>query len=358
MSVNALLLAGGHGERLWPLSQPDSPKQCLPIIGGKSFLRCTFERLDGIVSLDNIYVATGTEIAETVLKEVPEIPDKNFIIEPHPRDTAPCIGLAAVIMAEDDPEAVMIALPCDHIIKDVHLFRACLKRSITAARHGYLVTLGIPPEYPATEYGYLECGEESSDLKQSTGKKFLNIDRFVEKPDLKTARSFFESGRYLWNSGIFIWKARRILDEIAIHSPRLNQGLDLISKAIGNPGYNAVLEQEFSHFTSVSIDQAVMEKAHGIVAVEADFRWRDSGNWDSFATLLATDKDGNAVRGHHISIDTTGCVVWSDKPVATMGVDDLVIVSANNAILICARNRARDIKQLLRQFGETKKKET
>lgn len=350
MMVNVLLMAGGHGERLWPLSQTCSPKQCLPVVQGKSFIRATINRLEGIISPDQIFVATGRETAEPVMKEVPDLPEENIIVEPYPRDTAPCIGLAAAIIEEASPESIMIALPCDHIIQDIPLFQQCIEKAIVAATHGYLVTLGITPQYPATEYGYLECGKESTELKKATGDDYIVVDRFVEKPDRIAAQQFIDSGSFLWNSGMFVWRCERIIEEISVHMPHLKSGLDNIMKAYGTDRYEEILDKEFYQFPRQSIDRGVMEKQHGIIAVKADFSWRDSGNWQSFAELLPKNSSNNCVHGRFTALDTSGCIVWSDKTVAALGVNDLVIVSANDAILVCAKDRAQDIKELLEQL--------
>ena len=347
----AVILAGGTGKRLWPRSRREYPKQLLDIVcEGRTMLQETFARLEPFVAVDKVYVITGDSYVERTKEQLPTIPHSNIIGEPQGRGSAPAIGLAAIYLRRRDPEAVMACLPADHHIIQPEKFSQVLLVAEQVAQQGHLVTLGIKPDYPHTGYGYIQTGERL----MAVGEHVVHrVQRFTEKPDRLTARGFVEGGRHFWNSGMFIWKASVILDEIEEHLPHLHACLGEIEQVLGAEEEREVLERVWSLVESETIDFGVMERAEGVVAIPVDMGWSDVGSWASLIELLPCDGERNVVVGRHAGLDTKGSLIYSPhRLVTTVGVENLIVVDTEDAILICSVDRAQEVKALVERLDE------
>lgn len=351
----AVVMAGGRGERLWPLSRSYRPKQFVSW-KGNSFFRATVDRITPVVGAENTYVVTQKKYKELALKQAPFIPPSNVIIEPQGKNTAPCIGLAAVIIsALKSPEEIMILLPADHFIGDERTFQKLIRFACRLASDDFLVTLGITPLYPNTGYGYIHYGESHQKEGEMEAFKVLN---FTEKPDLETARKYLKEGTYLWNSGIFVWKAKVILEEIEKYMPDLYRGLMKIKEKIGTPQEKEVASKVFKNLESTSIDYGVMEKTDRALVIPADMKWSDVGSWVALEEILEKDEQGNVVLNKHLGIDTQNCIIWTRKPVVTLGVKNLVVVEADDVIFLMPKShnqRVRSVIEALKRQEEFKK---
>ncbi|MBC7225493.1 MAG: mannose-1-phosphate guanyltransferase, partial [Anaerolineae bacterium] len=322
------------------------PKQMLDLVTERTMLQETVHRVTPIIPPENIYVVTGRAYADIVRQQLPELPGDNIIVEPSGRSTAPCVGLAALHILRRDPDAVMASLHADHVIRDAEGFRQALLAAANVAEDGVLVTLGIQPTYPATGFGYIHRGEQ---VATSNGLPVFRVRRFVEKPPLPKAREYLESGEYYWNSGIFIWKAATILDEMRVHLPELHAQLMRIGQALDDARAPQVLEEVWEQVRPVSIDVGVMERAGRVLVLPLDVGWSDVGDWAALAALFPQDEDGNVVvRAEHVGVDTTGCLVYgSGRLVATLGLKDLVIVDTGDVVLVCPKDRTQDVRLLV-----------
>ncbi|MFQ5769066.1 MAG: mannose-1-phosphate guanylyltransferase [bacterium] len=341
-----VIMAGGVGTRFWPKSREKHPKQLLKILGDKTMIQNTVERLTPLISNDKLFIVSTEGQREEIKKQLPYLPPENLIIEPKGKNTAPCIGLAALFVERIDPEGVMVVVPADHLISDNKLFINTLKvgGKIAAAKE-YLVTLGIKPSYPATGYGYIQYNEKLEVIDDIT---LLKVKTFAEKPNFDTAQRFLDSGDFLWNSGIFIWKVKTILKEIEEHLPHLYDGLLEIKKALGTTKQHEIIKRVYCQIKSISIDYGVMEHAQDVLVLKGEFGWNDLGSWDEVYNLLNKDKNKNILVGQHIIKDSRGCYVDApNKCVAVMGLNNLIVVDTGDAILICPRERAQDVKDLV-----------
>lgn len=344
MKKTALIMAGGKGERFWPQSRADMPKQFLSLTGdGKTMIQLTVERIRPLVALEDIYIATNESYRKLVMAQLPGLPEENILCEPIGRNTAPCIGLGAEHISRKYGDALMLVLPSDHLIKYTSIFCQTLEDACVVAEQGEnLVTLGITPNSPDTGYGYIKFDPEV------TLERAYAVERFVEKPDLETAKGYLASHEYLWNSGMFIWKTSTILANIRKYLPEMYAGLERIREAIGTPEQEAVLEQEFRAFKSVSIDYGVMEKAKALYCLAGNFGWDDVGSWLAVGRIRKTNEFGNVVNGNVVTIDTKRSIIQGgDKLIAAVGLRDIIIVDTDDAILICDKDSAGDIKKVL-----------
>ncbi|MDZ7379935.1 MAG: mannose-1-phosphate guanylyltransferase [candidate division KSB1 bacterium] len=343
----ALIMAGGVGTRFWPRSRMSRPKQVLNIVGSRSMIQDTVGRLAGLVPCERTFVICLEHQRELIAQQLPELSPEHIIGEPRGKDTAPCIGLGALYIRRIDPEAVMVAMPADHVVARERAFRKVLKTAeIIARTHDCLVTIGIQPTYPATGYGYIQ--HEPKELERLAGVSCYSVKTFAEKPSLEYAQQFIASGDFLWNSGIFVWKVSRILKEIEDKLPELYEGLCEIERHIGKKNERAVIERVYRQTRSISIDYGVMEKSDNIVVLKGDFGWSDVGSWEEVYKLGKRDKQENVSEGPLFAHDASGCYVWSPhKLVALLGVHDLVVVDSEEALLICPRQRSQEVKQLV-----------
>jgi mannose-1-phosphate guanylyltransferase len=346
--VYALVLAGGSGTRLWPHSRSQRPKQFLSLNGGHTMLQETVARTASLIPPERVYVATNAAYVPLVAEQLPDVPADQILAEPSGRGTAPCIGLAALHLLRRDPEAVMVILSADHRI--LHADRLCqaLEAAAEVAAAGKLVTLGIMPTAPATGYGYIQRGES---ITTSGVQSVYTVQSFAEKPDLDRARSYLASGEYYWNAGMFVWRADTILNELATYRPLLSHGLKLIGDSINSDTYDATLATTWGELENVAIDVAVMERTTQATVIPVDLGWSDVGDWAALADVLPTDSKGNVVVGTHVSVDTHNTLIFGNgRVVATIGLDDLLIIDTEDALLICPRDRAQDVKHIVNQI--------
>jgi mannose-1-phosphate guanylyltransferase len=350
--LHAVIMAGGSGTRFWPKSRRDRPKQLLRLVGDATMLEQTVARIMPLVPRERILIVTGADQAAATRATLADLPPGNVIAEPCPRDTAPCVGLAAAFVARRDPTATMIVMPADHVIEPDDAFRATVRAAVALVDDDptVLVTFGIKPSHPETGYGYIERGP----LELRAGIPVHRVFQFREKPDRATAERFLAAGNFDWNSGIFVWRAATILDEIKAHRPALAQGLEPIALALGTADESATLARLFPRLERVPIDKAVMEHAANVLVLEVPYRWSDVGDWRALASLLDRDAAGNAVEGHVIALDTTGSILISDDGglVAALGVHDLVIVHSGKATLVARKDQLDKLKSLVESLGD------
>jgi len=345
----AVIMAGGRGERLWPLSSPEHPKQFLKLGGEQTMLQETAARIRPLISKENIHVVAPKEFTGLTLEQL-DIPPENIIVEPMGRSTAPCIGLAAIMLEAKSPQAVMIVLPADHVIKKTEKFLEILKRAIEVASFGtHLVTLGIVPDHPATGYGYIHRGEFFNAMD---GIEVYRVQDFAEKPDEETAKQFLEKGDYYWNSGMFIWRVDAILAEIGRHMPALYAGLLEIKGHLREPDVDAVIAQVYRDQDPISIDYGVMERSSTVLMIPTDVGWNDVGDWVAFDVLFDKDQDGNVVQAMHVGLDTKNSVIFApnskqNKIIATMGLENIVIVDTSETLLVMDKSKAQEIKKIV-----------
>jgi len=345
--ISVVIMAGGKGERFWPKSRMNMPKQFLSLTDdGKSMIQHTVERLKGLVDIQNMYIVTNEIYKDLVLEHIPDIPKENIIIEPVAKNTAPCIGLAAIHIAKKNPDSKMIILPSDHLIKFNEIFIDTLKIALDVVEKGdNLATIGITPNYPETGYGYINFTKGES-FKDSAN--IYEVLRFVEKPNLEKAKEYLTSGEYLWNSGIFVWKASTILKNFKEYLPEIYEGLQKIGESINTGKYEEVLKKEFPNLPSESIDYGIMEKAKNIYVIPGNFGWDDVGSWLSLERINKTNQDGNVITGNVISIKTKNTIIQgSDKLIATIGLEDIVIVDTDDVTLICHKDNTQEVKEII-----------
>jgi mannose-1-phosphate guanylyltransferase len=346
--LHAVVMAGGSGTRFWPKSRRNRPKQLLRLVGDATMLQQTVARVAPLVPPERVLVITGADQAEAIRGQLPQVPAENVVAEPCPRDTAPCVGLAATIVARKDPDGTMIVMPADHVIQPPEKFQKTVRAAVSVIDEDptAFVTFGIKPTRPETGYGYIERGESLGDRD---GIALHKVAQFREKPDRATAERFLAEGRFAWNSGIFVWRARAILDALAAHRPGLAAAIRRVADAMGTDREADALALEFPRMEKVPIDKAVMEKAPNVRVLEVVYDWSDVGDWRSLAELLPRDQRGNTVQGPAHLVETKGCIVVSDDGglIATLGVEDLVIVQAGGATLVARRDQLDKLKGLV-----------
>ncbi len=345
----AVIMAGGGGTRLWPISRKDRPKQLLPLLGEETLFQSTVARLIDLFPPERILVVTVEGQAGEMKKQVPEIPAENYLIEPAPRGTASVVGLAAMVLCKRDPEAAMAILPSDHFIRNRDLFHYLLGEAFEVAKQNYLVTLGIAPSFPSSAYGYIQQGEA---LNKEFKYPVYQVKRFKEKPDEKTAQGFLRSRDHSWNSGMFIWRADAILAEIEAQMPELHAGLQAISAAWGTPQQDEVLRSIWTDVKVETIDYGVMERAKQVVVLPAGgLGWNDVGSWDTLFDVLFPDMNGNvSMTAQHLALETHNTLVYGnndERLIVTIGMDDTVIVDAGDVLLVCKSDQAQKVRDVV-----------
>ena len=354
MSLHAVIMAGGSGTRFWPASRKKRPKQFLPLARGRLLIQATIDRLTGLCDEDHVWIVTNPTQARALQKLVPGFRKDRIVVEPEARDTAPCVALATATIAATDPAATMIVMPADHVIEPEAEFQRMLRRGAELAASGALVTFGVRPTHPATGYGYVECGER---LDAGEPRAFA-ARRFREKPDRATAEQFLQHGGFLWNSGIFVWTVDSIRRAMHHGHPALGEAADRMLAA-ARDGAAAALKRAFRQSPKTSIDYAVMEKAERVVVVEATVRWDDVGSFPAIAAVGTTDDAGNhallAGGASQLALHSDGNVVYAEgkRTVALFGVKDLVVVAVGDAVLVCPKDRAGDLKELVEHVRAT-----
>ncbi|AFM23976.1 mannose-1-phosphate guanylyltransferase [Desulfomonile tiedjei] len=343
--LHCVIMAGGSGTRFWPESRQTKPKQLLSICGQKSMIRATVDRIAPLVSPQNTMIVAAQVCAEQIRCEIPELTPEKIIEEPLARNTAPCIALAAYKVLKQDPEAVMAVLPADHLIGDEETFRTIIKTACDVAfADDRLITLGVVPNRPETGYGYLKLGAQIQGLK---GVNAFQVQCFVEKPDLSTAEQYLKEGGFLWNSGMFIWKVSTIIDAFREHLPAIAEAMESIFHALNTPGEAEALHNVYPDMQSISIDYGIMEKAPKVLTIPMDVQWNDVGCWSSLHGVWSDDDCGNTVNGSALCVESLKCVVSSPhKLTVLLGVDDLIIVDTPDALLVCRKDKAQDVKKL------------
>ncbi len=343
MKVYAVIMAGGVGARFWPKSREKQPKQLLKIFNEKSLIQNTVSRLEGIVEKENIFIVTNKIQKPGIVEQLPGIPEQNVIEEPFGKNTAACIGLASVLVEKNNEDAITLILPADHMITDNNKFRDTITKAAKfAEKENALVTIGITPDRPETGYGYIQ----TDDLVQDDD--IFNVKTFAEKPTLETAKRFVESGDFLWNSGMFIWKVSVIMEQFNSYMPNLYEGLLKIKSAIGAENFEEVLVHEYRRMKSISIDYGVMEKSQKVCVVKGFFDWNDVGSWEAVYQLSEKDSEKNVGGNDILFQDTTNSYVNTNKKfTALVGVDNLVVIETEDALLICDRNQAQSVKQVV-----------
>jgi mannose-1-phosphate guanylyltransferase len=335
-----IVMAGGSGTRFWPLSTPDRPKQFLPLAGGDDpLLVATVARAARFSARTDVLVVTSERLAEATRRLLPDLPRENVLAEPVGRNTAPCIAWAAARVVREDPDALCAVLAADHFIDDVDAFATTALCALGAAEHGDIVTIGIRPTRPETGYGYVEMGEQIDE-------GVFRAQRFVEKPNKQRAGQFLAAGRFLWNSGMFFFRGRTMLDAIRAHLPALGEVVDRIAQLPAGGDEAAIVRDAYPTLPDVSIDHGVMEKVRDVAVVPASFGWTDVGSYEAAWELAERDAEKNSVPDGAIVIDSTGSYVrtTANKKVALIGVSDLVVIETEDALLIVPRARAQDVK--------------
>jgi len=354
----AVIMAGGGGTRLWPISRTERPKQLLPLIGQETLFQSTVERLENLFPPEHILVVTVEEQAREMLKQAPSIPEGNYIIEPMPRGTASVVGLAAAVLQKRDPQASMAVLPADHFIRNRDLFHYLLNTAFDVAQDDYLVTLGITPSHPSTAYGYIQQGEA---LSGNYKYPAYQVKNFVEKPNDEKAQQLLRSGDHSWNSGMFIWKADTILNEIDRQMPALGDSLKAIASAWGTEKQTDVLKEYWNVLKSETVDYGIMEKARRVAVLPAGgLGWSDVGSWTSLFEVLIPDMDGNIATNNaqHLAHETHNTLVYgggdAERLIVTIGLDDMVIVDTGDVLLICKSDQSQKVRDVVENLKKHK----
>jgi len=353
LPIYAVVMAGGQGTRFWPASRKRRPKQFLRVLGRRTMLQETLLRLRGISAPDRTFIVTAAEHAALARRQAPQVPPRNIVPEPVGRGTAPCIALAAELILAREPDAVMLVLPADHAVADSEGFRRVIRRAVEIATSANepLVTIGIRPTYAETGYGYIETGRKIVSKKPNA----YSARGFHEKPDSATARRYWHSGRFLWNSGIFVWRASVIRREIESHLPRTAAALRTIRRARSRQQMLRAVSRAYRLVDEISIDHGVMEKAKNVDVVAGDFGWNDVGSWAAMSDVWDSDDHRNATRGKVLAIASRRNIALAEnRLVALLGVDDLIVIDTRDALLVCRRERAQDVRRIvteLRRLG-------
>ena len=349
-NIAVVIPAGGGGTRLWPRSRQATPKQFLDIVSERTMLQETTDRVHGLVPPERLYVITNARHADSVRQQLAEVPPQNIVGEPVGRDSAPAIGLmAAILEATQGPDTVMATLPADHVILHPDKFRAILRAAADVASEGYLVTLGIPPTGPDTGFGYIQSGQTLREDTQA-GVPVLAVRQFKEKPQRDVAEGYLRDGGYFWNAGMFIASVRTLRELYKAHLPQMETGFARIVAALDTDEFESILAEVFPTLDKISVDYGIAEKADKVAVIPADIGWNDVGSWQRLAEVLsqAGQEEDNIVIGHHLGVDTHGALIYSpDRLIATIGLDDIIVIDTPDATLICPRSRSEDVKRVV-----------
>lgn len=357
MKRTAVIMAGGAGTRFWPKGRKAFPKQFLSFTeDGKTMIQLTTERLLPMITYENMYIVTNEEYIDLVKKQLPMIPTENILAEPMMKNTAAAIGFAAAIISRKYDDALMIVLASDHLIKNKDLYLDTMDTACKVANENEnLVTIGITPTYPETGYGYINFGRKEEDGRLSGSYR---VKRFVEKPDLETAKKYLSSGEYLWNSGMFVWKVSTILKKFKKYLPNTYDGIVEIGKAFRTDMFQSVVYKAFDSFERVSVDYAIMEKADNIYTIPGNFGWDDVGSWLAIERINPTNEFGNVVQGDIIALDTKQSIIMGEKKlIAAIGLEDIIIVDTPDALLVCDKNYAQNIRDIIELLKENKRED-
>lgn len=350
MKVYNVIMAGGGGTRFWPLSRQEVPKQLINLSGEDALINETINRIDSLASKEDLFIVTNEKQVDA-LKDI--VNDKcnfeNILPEPSARNTAAAIGFAAFNIMKKHGNGVMCVYPADHYIKNEKEFENILKKAIDVAKdNDKLVTIGITPTFPSTGYGYINFDKENC-----IGNDAYEVIEFVEKPNFEVAKSYVASNKYVWNSGMFVWKVSKILEDFKRYLPKVYDKLEELSNYMGTDEETEAIKRIYPTIPSISIDYGVMERSNDVVVVPGDFGWNDVGSWDSLGAIYPTDSEGNIKRGDIITIDTSNSIIYSDdKLISTVGINDLIVVSTNDAVMVCRKDRAQDVKKIVDQLKE------
>ena len=356
--LHAIVMAGGSGTRFWPASRAALPKQLLPLAGEATLLEDTVTRLDGLVPPDRVLIVTAGRLLDAVRRQLPRLPEAALVGEPCKRDTAPCIGLAALLVARHDPDAIMAVMPSDHVIRPTDRFREAIRQAAALVEHtpGRLVTFGIKPTYPAECFGYIQQGQRIEgprrDGATAPDAPVHTVARFREKPPAAVAKEYLAAGDCLWNAGIFVWKASTILASLEERQPDCLAHLRRIAAAWDTPDRDRVFAEEFAAIKGISIDYAVLEHAGDVVVIEAPFSWDDLGGWSAVARQRGADADGNTVVGKHLGIDSKRTIVHAADGhlVVTMGLEDMLVVHTPDATLVARREHEEAVRRVVAEL--------
>jgi mannose-1-phosphate guanylyltransferase len=357
--LHAVIMAGGSGTRFWPESRGSRPKQLLKLIGERTMIQATVDRLANLVPPERILIVTGGQLVDEIWNQLPQLPPGSLLGEPCRRDTAPCIGLAALEIVHKDPQGIMAVMPSDHVISPAGAFREAIAAAAKLVEQSpeRIVTFGIRPTYAAESFGYIERGQPlaGGPLQTSAGPTTAyHVKQFREKPKAEVARQYLAASTFYWNSGIFIWKAATILEALEERQPEMVAHLKAIAAAVGSPQYAEVFAREFAAIKGVSIDYAVMEHAKEVVVVEAPFAWDDVGSWQAIARLEGADAEGNTISARHLGLRTTGTIVRGpdDHLIVTLGIDDCIVVHTPEATLVANKHDEEAIRELVKLIAE------
>jgi len=346
-----VIMAGGKGTRLWPEGRQSKPKQLLALLDQRPMIQVAVDRLAPLIPPERQLIVTTAEYAQQIADALPDFPRENILAEPEGKDTAPCIGWAAVKVLERNPSGVMTVVTADHAIADERAFRQVLYTAIRVAMaEKIIVTVGLVPTRPDTGFGYIRFSHELRDVE---GLDVFKVDKFVEKPSLERARAYLEDGRYLWNSGMFILQAAFALELFARHLPKHHQLLRLIQASLGTPDEERITAEAYRRFERISVDFGIMEHADNVAVIRGDFGWLDVGTWPSLDRVRQHDAHGNVVAGDHIGMDTERCIIRSSGSlIATLGVHDLVIIETPDAVLVCPKSQAQRVREVVKRLQD------
>ena len=344
--LHAVIMAGGSGTRFWPQSRKRTPKQLLPLAGKETLIQQAVARCAPCVPAERVHVVTNALQVEQSRAQLPQLPAGNFLAEPCGRNTAPCIGLAALELVRRDPDAVMLVMPADHVIRPIESFCDAVERAVGLVDQDSrrLVLFGVVPNYPATGFGYIRRGESLPIMRGA-----FQVESFREKPNLETAREYLRTGEFFWNCGIFVWRASRILEALHEFEPQLHDGLMRLGKSLGTDHWPTALAEQFPQLKSISIDYAVLERASKVCVVEAPFEWDDVGSWQALPRLIGSDGQGNSIAGLHVGVATSNCIIKTtdDHLVATVGLSDCIVVHTPDVTLVARRDDEDAVRQLV-----------